>query len=355
MTAGAWFGLLRQHGFAVSPGRRSRAALLSLLSLMNSSLSTLSDLRFGASPVGVHDGRPPVIILGHWRTGTTAIHELLATHPDHVSPSTYQVTAPSHFLISEKWLAPIVRRLLPSDRGFDDMRLEAGAPQEDEFAINALGLPSPLTFFGYAKNFHEQHGERAIVAALDDHDDAFGSSWAKFLAAVQSTAPRARLVIKSPAHVARIQLILRHFPDARFVHVVRHPYEVFRSTHRMMSRMIAAQGFQPETAQAEWLDDVILATLPTLYERFWRDEHLIPAANQILVRNEDLRINPERVLANIHDELGLAPVDANSPATREILSYVAGQRVSHYEMDEDERGKIASAWAEYAERYDYSL
>lgn len=355
MTASVWYGILRQNGFAVSRERRSRAALLTAISLVNSALAAVTRVRLRRKPDEMDIQRAPVIVLGHWRTGTTAMHELLASHPDHVSPTTFQTIAPSHFLISERWLAPIVRRLLPSDRGFDTMRLEVDAPQEDEFAINALGLPSSLAFFGFANSLHQSHGDDAITALLDLEEEPFLQHWTGFLKAVQHGAPRSRLVLKSPAHLARIKIITEQFPDARFVHVVRHPYEVFVSSRRMVRKMIAAQGFQPGASQAQWLDEVILATLPALYQRYWENERRIPETNRLIVRNEDLRADPQAVLSTIHLKLGLATFDPNEAVSLQALSYVSDRTISDCALGNEDRKKVAAAWGQYAERYGYAL
>jgi hypothetical protein len=45
-----------------------------------------------------------------------------------------------------------------------------------------------------------------------------------------------RLVVKSPVHTARIALLLELFPDAQFVYIHRHPYEVFRSAVNMADK-----------------------------------------------------------------------------------------------------------------------
>lgn len=355
MTAAVWYRLLRRNGFAVSRERLSRAALLTVISLVNSVLAAVARVRLCSNPDEMVIRRAPVIVLGHWRTGTTALHELLASHPDHVSPTTFQTIAPSHFLISERWLAPIVRRLLPSDRGFDTMRLEVDAPQEDEFAINALGLPSSLAFFGFANTLHQNHGDDAITALLGPEEGPFLQQWMGFLKAVQHGAPRSRLVLKNPAHLARIKIITEQLPDARFIHVVRHPYEVFVSTRRMVRKMIAAQGFQPGASQAQWLDEVLLATLPALYQRYWETEHLIPETNRLIVRNEDLRADPQAVLSTIHTKLGLATFDPNEAASRQALSYVNDRTISDCTLENEDRKKVAAAWGQYAERYGYAL
>ena len=57
-------------------------------------------------------------------------------------------------------------------------------------------------------------------------------SLVRFLAKL-STDYNRPLVLKSPPHTGRIRLLLELFPDARFVHIRRDPYTVFRSTRHM--------------------------------------------------------------------------------------------------------------------------
>ena len=63
----------------------------------------------------------PLFIIGHWRTGTTLLHELLILDPRHNYPNTYQCLAPNHFLLTEKIFTRLFRFLLPSRRPMDNM------------------------------------------------------------------------------------------------------------------------------------------------------------------------------------------------------------------------------------------
>ena len=81
--------------------------------------------------------------LGHWRTGTTYLHELLIRDPRHSYPTTYQCLAPGHFLISEAWLPKVFFFFVPSRRPMDNMPAGWDRPQEDEFGLCLLGAPSP--------------------------------------------------------------------------------------------------------------------------------------------------------------------------------------------------------------------
>jgi hypothetical protein len=41
-----------------------------------------------------------------------------------------------------------------------------------------------------------------------------------------------RLIIKSPVHTARVPLLRKLFPNAKFIYIHRHPYEIYQSSSR---------------------------------------------------------------------------------------------------------------------------
>jgi omega-hydroxy-beta-dihydromenaquinone-9 sulfotransferase len=77
ITAGDWWKLLRENQFAVDPEYWHRAAFITLASRMNSYFRRKEEQTFGAQ-VAETAVQPPLFILGHWRSGTTPLHNLLA-------------------------------------------------------------------------------------------------------------------------------------------------------------------------------------------------------------------------------------------------------------------------------------
>src|SRR5262245_1259036 len=137
------FALLARNRFAVSPsvGRMHIVVSAVIFSFMNSLLNAVQRVIYGRSiaQVGL---APPIFIIGHWRSGTTFLHELLARDPAFAAPSTYECICPGHFHLTE-WLFARFDYLIPATRPMDDMKLSWRTPQEDEFALLNMGLPSP--------------------------------------------------------------------------------------------------------------------------------------------------------------------------------------------------------------------
>src|SRR5438105_2360021 len=75
MTAGDWLSLLRDNRFEVDSSYFLRAAIISLNSLSNSVIRRYEESVYGAKVRNVRV-MPPVFILGHWRSGTTHLHNL---------------------------------------------------------------------------------------------------------------------------------------------------------------------------------------------------------------------------------------------------------------------------------------
>jgi hypothetical protein len=143
--------MLARHGFAVHWSRLVFLVLGSVLSLLNSALAPLQG---AAMLVRRREPSDPVFILGHWRSGTTLLHELLALDPQFDFPSSYACFAPGHFLVTERVLGPVAQILSPRRDG--SMRIETRTVR----ALEPQGLEMLQL-------------DRAVAARLDADDRSF--------------------------------------------------------------------------------------------------------------------------------------------------------------------------------------
>src|SRR5262245_56222699 len=117
-----WRRLLRDNRYAVDPVYWHRAAAITTLSVVNSFYRRLEERRFGKAVAAVRIERPPIFVLGHWRSGTTHLHNLLALDIDQFAfPNTYQVVNPHTFLTTEAVNTKRFAFLLPTKRVMDNM------------------------------------------------------------------------------------------------------------------------------------------------------------------------------------------------------------------------------------------
>jgi hypothetical protein len=80
-----WWPLLARHRCAVDPQYWPRAALLTLAGLSNSAFARLEEWKYGQG-IDATVVRPLLFILGHYRSGTTHLHNLLSLDPQFAYP-----------------------------------------------------------------------------------------------------------------------------------------------------------------------------------------------------------------------------------------------------------------------------
>src|SRR6185312_2827714 len=86
ITFDDWLRLLRRERFRVDPICWPRALWITALSVWNSTAARRVERRYGPA-IATTRVEAPVFILGHYRSGTTHLHELLSVDPRFASPN----------------------------------------------------------------------------------------------------------------------------------------------------------------------------------------------------------------------------------------------------------------------------
>lgn len=291
----------------------------------------------------------PLFIIGHWRTGTTMLHELLACDERNRCPTTFECFLPNHFLLSEPWIKSWSGFVLPARRGPDNMAMSWDRPQEDEFALCNLGLSTPY----WRMAFPNREQDDAYFE-LDDvpapQRERWLATWQWFLKCLMARRP-GRLVLKSPPHTFRLPWILQLFPRARFVYLVREPCTVFRSTVRLWKSVYSSHGYQKP--RFEDLDEFVLATFMRMHDRYEATRGLVPDQRRYELSYEQLVRDPLGELRKIYDRLGLGDFQRAEPAFRQYLGDRSDYKPNRHAVDEQLRAKIHKRWGPYCDRHGY--
>src|SRR5206468_11037813 len=98
-----------------------------------------------------------------------------------------------------------------------------------------------------------------------------------------------------------VGVLLRQFPRARFIHIVRNPYEVFPSTVRLWKALYRRHTLQvPDHRHVEGF---VLECGRRLYAAIERDLKLIPPGRFVEVRYEELVREPMNVIEHVYKQL----------------------------------------------------
>lgn len=350
MTFGQWLGLLRRHHFAIDPPYWPRATFMTLASLANSACTRYENRVYGPKVTNLTI-EPPIIILGHWRSGTTHLHNLLAADEQLACPNLYQALNPHTFLTSER-LSGILGVASPKTRLVDDVGLGFKTPQEEEFATCNATFLSP--YIGWAFPRFEDDYEKYLTFRQVPEGEVAQWKAALLLFLKKLTFKYDRpLVLKSPPHTCRIALLLELFPDARFIHIHRNPYTVFQSTRRLYALMYRATRLQHSTM--EGVNTRIIRRYKMMYDLFFEERALIPDSQFCEVSFQRLVGDPMGQAKEIYEKLDLPGFPAAQPSLQRYLDSMADYRKYEYtELPIALRRGIGQAWRQSFESWGYT-
>lgn len=293
-------------------GLRTRLAWQAGMGSLNASLSSRQDAQQALAD--------PVLVLGLWRSGTTAMHELLVAASGLPCPRTWQCMNAPMFRLLGKGAST---RSEP--RPMDGLPVDADSPQEDEFALLSLGVNSAYRAFLQPERLPELHPTLDPAHWLGD--TTWLSTFQAFLRNVAATdgQPNAPLVLKSPNHSFRLPALLRAFPRLKVIWMLREPSDVLQSNRKMWLGMM--QRYAGRTGDDQQLDAFLLEAMSRTADLIDAQLLGLPEKQLAVCRQEDLRQNPEAELARIGAVLALP---FQSDALRRALARVQQGRVEHY-------------------------
>lgn len=352
VTAGDWWRLLRENHFDVDAIYWHRALFITALSLLNSVYRSKEERLYHDAIANTPITQSPLFILGHWRSGTTHLHNLIAQDSNQFAfANTYQVVNPHTFLCTEDVNTRRFARLVPKKRPMDNIALSFHTPQEDEFApclITLRSLYLGITF-PRREDFYGRYLTFRGVPREEIEEWKRGFLW--FLKKLTLKYGRA-IVLKSPPHTARVGLLLEMFPDARFVHIHREPYTVFQSCQHFYDTAMWYTYLQ--RPQLDQVNERIIRRYVTLYDAFFEERPLIPHGNYHEVSFEDLERDPVGQVRGIYEKLKLSGFEK---VRSKLQQYVDSLR--HYEKNSfppppaDLRRKVGQAWQRSFAEWNY--
>jgi omega-hydroxy-beta-dihydromenaquinone-9 sulfotransferase len=345
----AWARLLIRNRFAVHWSRWHFAVLYTFLSVVNSYFGLWQKILFGKRVANTVIADPPIFIVGHWRTGTTLLHELLDLDDRHTGPTGYECLVPHHFLLTERftWCAGF---LVSKHRAMDGMDLSLHHPQEDEFVWCMQGQPSPYLTLAFPNRPPQHERYRDLEQLTSQELEAWKRTLFRFVQQVYFRRRRT-VILKSPTHSFRIKVLLDVFPQAKFIHIVRDPYVVYPSTIHLHKALSRVHGLQRPTF--EGLDENVLSTYLDLYRKLDEGRKLVDPSRFYELRYEDLIADPEGQLRRLYEHLGLGGFERYRPHLRRYLADHVDYETNTYELTAEQRAIVAERWGEVIHRYHY--
>ena len=349
MTVCALWKLFCAGKWRIAPFRLPMAFIVSCLSVSNSILAGYQKLRYGKKLRETKLVGEPIFIIGHWRSGTTLLHEYLMRDDRFACSDTYECFAPAHFLVSGPIFRPWVKYLMPKKRPMDNMAAGLDRPQEDEFAICALGMNSPYRDVAFP-NGDPIDEDFLTLRNVSDADRERWLDALEYLLKALTVAYKKTIVLKSPPHTARVKAIRERFPNAKFVHISRDPYTLFPSTVNLWTKLAKTHGFQsPKGGPA--LEEKVLRNFEQMYDAFCEDVQDIPQGNLCEITYDELVAQPVETLERVYRELGIDGFEAERENFAKYAETQKNFKKNKFELAPEIKETIAKRWKKYFDRY----
>ena len=315
-TMRQWLRILADNRYAVDFRYWPRAALTTFNSLSNSFWSW-REQRF-ADEIERTQVADPLFVLGVWRSGTTHLHNLLSQDDRFAYPNLYQVLYPHTFLSTESFNASVAAKFLGKTRPMDNVRLRIeGDPQEDEFALAASGF-SFINEFAFPRTGSQYRHLMTLRETSQSDIELWKEKLMWFFKKLTLKYQRP-LVLKSPGHTARIKILLEMFPNAKFVHIHRHPFRVIQSTWLMATKAFEFWAFQkPEVTMTKLISDY-----GELCDAFFQQRDLIPKGHLYEIAYDQLVADPMGTLSEAYTKLELPSFVHVEPTLRSYVESIA--------------------------------
>ncbi len=292
--------------------------------------------------------RQPVFIIGNPRSGTTFLHRLI--YKDEATFTSFSVWelifAPS---ITQRKLILGIRKLLllvgyPVKRIASriDKRLSIDktahkislndAEEDEHILIHAWSSETLWPLYPIKEDiFPYFFFDRDIPGKQQDRIMKFYESMLK--RHVYAHGGKKQFLSKNPSHTGKIAAIQRFFPDARFIHLARTPFEAMPS---MMNYMAAGWNLFCDPVDQYPYNQEFFDVMNFYY--LYPIEHFKNHPDECLfLKYDDILKDPESTIQLIYAWLGLHLSDRFSE-TVQIETTKARQFVSHHTYTMDEMG-----------------
>ncbi|MBS3748211.1 MAG: sulfotransferase [Candidatus Thermoplasmatota archaeon] len=335
--------LASQNRFRISPRYIPRFLYAMVLSTVLSPFRLKEHIKESDNIQSATIQNDPVFIIGHWRSGTTYLHNVLSLDQKFGYCTTFHATLPHVFLQSEELLKPLLSASIPTKRPMDNAAMGPDLPQEEEYAIANI-IPDGYYngwCFPYNMNRYMTH------VLVNELSDAFQKNWIKtydfFVKKLTLYHHGKQLLLKNPAHTARLLVLKQMYPNAKFIHIHRNPYEIYYSMEKFM-RIVLPRYCLQRPPSTEKMKQQIFRMYALLYQSYFKQKSQIPTKDLIEIPYESFIKNPLDYVKNIYNQFDFS---LNEEIRKNIQDYIDKQKNfkrSKYQMSKQLKQEIYNQW-----------
>ncbi len=300
----------------------------------------------------VEDLAPPVFILGHWRSGTTHLYNVMCKSGGWAFVPPVATGLPWDLFGLAEVFRPVLEKALPEHRYIDNIPVTPDSPQEDEIAIANM---TDLSFYHgiYFPKAFSEFLERGLF--FDGCSDADVERWRErfiyLLRKLSKYQDEKTLLIKNPVYTGRLAMLMQLFPEAKFVHIRRNPYEVFVSMRNFYKKLL--DEFALQSFAYIDIDEAIFGVYERMMDRLAADAKGLAPPKYLDLAYEDLDRDGIGTLQRVYEALELPGFELARPKFEAYLASVRTFEKNRFSYSDEAAAKVELRLGRFLAQWDY--
>ena len=274
--------------------------------------------------------KDPIFIIGHWRSGTTFLQNLLSQDKRFGYFNTYNSLFISN-IYSSILFKTLMKITMPKTRPSDGVKLGVELPQEDEFALTNYTILSHYLFFFFPNDYKKIYNN---TLRLEENDQ---NKWLKYydniINRISIYTGKERILIKNPSNTSRIKYLLKKYPNAKFIHIYRNPVFVYLSTFKFFSELFPSVNLQ--NFNKDKLVKLVIYNYREMYKDYYKHKDLIPKNNLIEFGFEDFKKDPLTQIERIYENFDLDGLELNRDIFKKYIESQEGHKINQYKIKKE--------------------
>jgi hypothetical protein len=298
--------------------------------------------------------KDPVFIIGHYRSGTTYLHKLIASDKRFGFLSNYEMVCPHTNILFGKWMKQLLQLIINilriRDNFFNNSIIQLNAPcEEDRFLIGKGSAFTAYWGFVFPHRWQEWLNCSSQFKS-SEYLTRWKKEYMKTLKFIAFKNKGKQLILKNPPNTERIKYLLEMFPNAKFIYIYRNPFHLFYSMKNIWIRAIRKYYCLQKISDRQ-IEEVIFQHFEYLIKQYEKAKKLIPEGQLIEVQYEELEANPLEVLKRIYSQLSLPDFEEAKESYLSQLQKEKQYQKFQYEFSEDTFKRIEERWVTYIQQW----